>query len=125
MGLFDKFARVPQQAHETDADVRSIVENLNNILNTRRGYGSIVEDLGIRDFSEISSRDHIANAIIAEVEQNIERFEPRVRLVGITRVDDDNPLRLSFRIDCTLRETSRALSMVFDSVNSQFSLDPV
>lgn len=125
MGLFDKFARAPQQAHETDADVRSIVENLNNILNTRRGYGSIVEDLGIRDFSEISSRDHIANAIIAEVEQNIERFEPRVRLVGITRVDDDNPLRLSFRIDCTLRETSRALSMVFDSVNSQFSLDPV
>lgn len=123
MALFSKFTPTHRNAREPGADVQDIIDNLNNILNTRRGYGSILMDLGIRDLNEYCSRDHIANAIVEEVGQNIERFEPRVRLVGIFRIEDDNPFRLLFRIDCTLRETAQSLRMVFDSVNSQFALD--
>lgn len=123
MALFSKFTRAYRRTPEQGTDVQDIIDNLNNILNTRRGYGALIPDLGIRDLNEYSSRDQIATAIVEEVGQNIERFEPRVQLVGITRIEDDNPFRLSFRIDCTLKETAQSLRMVFDSVNSQFSLD--
>jgi type VI secretion system protein len=99
------------------------VQNLNNLLNTRKGFGSVLPDLGIRDMNEYCSRAHIAEAIVKEVKQNIECYEPRVLLNDIILMDDDNPLRLSFRIDCTLRHTSQSLRMVFDSMSSRFALD--
>lgn len=123
MGLFDKFVPASRRTAGLQTEVQDIVDNLNNVLNTRKGYGSILGDLGIRDLNEYCSRDHIAGAIIDEVRANIERFEPRVRLVGITPIEDGNPLRISFRIDCKLRDTAQSLRMVFDTLDSKFALD--
>lgn len=105
-----------------DPELNSIISNLNNILNTRKGYGSILRDFGIRDMNEFLSREHIALAVIEEVKTNIANYEPRVELVEITRADDNNPLRLSFHIKCMLRETSQSLHMVFDTLYSSVDL---
>ena len=61
-------------------------------------------------------------AVIQEVRENIERYEPRVRLVRIERMEDQNPLRLSFRIECRLRDTPQSLHMVFDSIYNSIHL---
>ncbi len=121
MALLRKFMNHSGSRNE-DPELNSIISNLNNILNTRKGYGSILKDFGIRDMNEFLSREHIALAVIEEVKTNIAHYEPRVELVEITKVDDNNPLRLSFQIKCLLRETSQSLHMVFDTVYSSVDL---
>jgi type VI secretion system protein len=122
MALFNKFM-TRRSRLEPDRELRDIVDNLNSILNTRKGYGSILKDLGIRDLNEFCSRQHIAEAIMEEVRRNIATYEPRVQLTSIVQVEDENPLHLSFRIECTLRESSQALHMVFDSLINSVQLD--
>lgn len=121
MALLKKFMR-RAESRADGWEMDSIVSNLNNILNTRKGYGSILSDFGIRDMNEFISREHIALAVIDEVRKSIEKYEPRVELVKITRIEDDNPLRLSFQIDCRLRDTSKSLHMVFDTVYNSINL---
>jgi type VI secretion system protein len=126
MALLKKFMRRAEQRgteqRGEDIELNSIISNLNNILNTRQGYGSVLSDFGIRDMNEFISREHIALAVIEEVKKNIEKYEPRVELVRITRVDDDNPLRLSFQIECRMRDTAQSLHMVFDTLYSSVNL---
>jgi type VI secretion system lysozyme-like protein len=121
MALLKKFSRKPELRAQ-EVDLNGIISNLNNILNTRKEYGSFLSDFGIRDMNEFISRDHIALAVMKEVEDNIRKFEPRVELIKITRIDDNNPLRLSFQIECRLRNTSQSIHMVFDSVYSSVNL---
>ena len=123
MALLRKFARRHELRAE-NPELDSIIANLNNILNTRKGYGSILRDFGIRDMNEYLSREHIALALIKEVEENIEKFEPRVQLVKITRTNDENPLRLSFQIECRLRDRPQSLEMVMDTLYNSVSLGP-
>lgn len=120
MAFMEKFGRARLQAE--NSELNSILSNLKNILNTRKGYGSILRDFGIRDMNEYISRDHIALVVIEEVKANIKKYEPRVELVSMTRVDDKNPLRLSFQIECRLQDTRQSLRMVLDTVNSAVSL---
>jgi type VI secretion system lysozyme-like protein len=121
MAFMEKFGRRSGLQAE-NSELNSILSNLKNILNTRKGYGSILRDFGIRDMNEYISRDHIALVVIEEVKANIKKYEPRVELVSMTRVDDKNPLRLSFQIECRLQETRQSLRMVLDTVNSAVTL---
>ena len=115
MALFRKFQRNTGRP-KIDPVLESIIENLNNILNSKRDYGSFLRDYGIRDLNEYSSRTAIAEAVISEVRESIERFEPRVELNEVTLVNEDNPLHLAFKIDCVVHRGARSLRLVFDTV---------
>jgi len=68
MAFFRKFDRTPGMK-SIDPYLASIVENLNNILNTKKDYGSFLTDLGIRDLNEYRSRDDIAIILMEEVKK--------------------------------------------------------
>jgi type VI secretion system lysozyme-like protein len=124
MALFSKFtySSSGSRARPDHEDLLSIVENLNNILNTKKDYGSFLADFGIRDMNEYTSRDDIVHAVMDEVKHNIEQFESRVRVIDIQIVDDENPLMLSFKVECIVQDSSKSLNMVFDSVFNSFSI---
>ena len=115
MALFRKFERNKGRT-KGDPVLESIIDNLNNILNTKRDYGSFLHDYGIRDLNEYSSRTAIAEAVIGEVRESIERFEPRVELNEVTLINEDNPLHLAFKIDCVVHKGAKSLRLVFDTV---------
>ena len=121
MALFNKFADSSAPGAK-DKDIQDIIENLNFVLNTKRGYGSFLTDFGIRDMNEYSSRDHLAVAIMDEVKYNIEQYEPRLQLVRITAENNDDPFRISFKIECRLKDTQKALLMDFNSVYNDFQI---
>lgn len=100
----------------------SIVENLNHMLNTKKGYGSFLKGYGIRDMNQHSSYDQLSAAIMEEVKYNIEHYEPRLLLEEITLLDDSNPFRISFKIRCRIKETEKSLVMEFDSVYKDFTV---
>jgi type VI secretion system lysozyme-like protein len=121
MSLFNKFTDY-STAGPKDRDIKDIIENLNYVLNTKKGYGSFLSDFGIRDMNEYSSRDHLAVAIMEEVKYNIEQYEPRLQLVKISTENNNDPFRISFKIECRLRDTQKALLMDFNSVYNDFHI---
>jgi type VI secretion system lysozyme-like protein len=121
MALLSKFGDSTSGGGK-NGDIQSIIENLNNVLNTKKGYGSFLDDFGIRDMNEYSSRDQLAFVIMEEVKYNIEHYEPRLQLIRISIEDTHDPFRLSFKIECRLRDTQKALFMEFNSVYNDFHI---
>lgn len=115
MSLFRKFSPNARGAPD-DRDMSAIVENLHNVLNTTRGYGSLLADFGISHMGGHMSRDNMAQAVMHDIKECIERYEPRVQLQEIIFEEDHNPLRLSFVIKCTVRATSTSLRLMFDTL---------
>jgi len=122
MVFFNKFL---PGSHATPIEpyLKSIVDNLNNILNTKRDYGSFLKNFGIRDLNEYSSREHISVAVMEEVKQNIELYEPRVALVDITMEDNDDPFVISLKIDCIVRDLSQTIQIAFDTFFNKFHVE--
>ena len=122
MTFFDKFGH-KSRTRAVDRYLASIVENLNNVLNTKKEFGSILGDMGIRDLNEFRSRDDILSAVMEEVRHNIEQYEPRVQLVDIVAQPTDSMFVLSFKIDCIVRQNAQSLRMVFDTFFSKFHVE--
>ncbi len=106
----------------TDVDLQKIVANLNRVLNTKRGYGSILTDFGISDLNGCTSRDILIVRIMEEVKRNIELYEPRLQLINIAVKDNNDTFRISFDINCILKDTRKALVMEFNSVYNNFNI---
>jgi len=119
MAFFTKFLP-DSHTKPTELYLKSIVENLNNILNTKRDYGSFLQNFGIRDLNEYSSREDISLAVIEEVKENIKLYEPRVKLVNITMEQNSDPFVISFRVDCVVRNLSQTIQLVFDTFFNKF-----
>ena len=122
MTFFDKFDH-KSRARAVDRYLANIVDNLNNLLNTKKEFGSILGDMGIRDLNEFRSREDILSAVMEEVRQNIEQYEPRVELVDIVAQPTDSMFVLSFKIDCIVRKNAQSLRMVFDTFFSKFHVE--
>lgn len=102
--------------YEDDDEVNSIIENINNILSTRRGYGFFLQDFGMSDYHHLNSGNDIAEIIIKDLKENIENFEPRVEVVGIVNIKDDKVSRMSFSVDCLIRDNRQPLKLFLDPV---------
>jgi type VI secretion system lysozyme-like protein len=121
MTLFSKFGD-RSSAPVKKKDIEDIIENLNDVLNTKKGYGSFLPDFGIRDMNEYSSRDQLAAVIMEEVKYNIEHYEPRLQLMKISIEENQDPFRISFKIECRVKDTQKALFMEFNSVYNDFHI---
>ena len=80
--------------------IRSVLRNLQRVLNTRRGSAETVPDLGIPDFTEIV---HTMPESVLQFGQAIRRtvrlFEPRLEHVRVRYVPyEEDPLSIHFEI---------------------------
>ena len=122
MAFFNKFME-KSKIDKKDQTLYSIVENLNNILNTKKGYGSFLPGFGIRDMNQYSSREHLAAVIMDEVKYGIENYEPRLQFINISLKNSNNIFNLSFKIECRIKNAAQALVMEFDSVFNSFNVN--
>jgi hypothetical protein len=94
MSFLNRF--LPEQPK--DDQLTSIVRNLEHLLNSRRGYGSLLCDFGLVDYlSEPDSRS-VALAVLREIRDDIENYEPRLRLIDLRTLGRDERLRLHILI---------------------------
>lgn len=122
MALFNKFLRNNDERQAPD-ELSGIIENMNHILNTKRDYGSYLKDFGIRDLNEFNDRDGIADIIIQEVIGCVERYEPTVKIINVTKETETDMFKLSFRIECVVKDSEQTLNMVFDTVFNSFFVE--
>ena len=121
MALLKRFSGNTDVQKE-DSNVLSIIDNLNNILNTRKGYGSLLQDFGILDINEYRSRSAVARKVMEEVKNNVEQYEPRLENVSIALSKTDNPAYLTFDIECTIRKSEQVFHLIFDSFVRKFQV---
>ncbi|GDX07321.1 type VI secretion system baseplate subunit TssE [Buttiauxella sp. A111] len=106
--LFERIreaAESPLRRKPKQALLRSVLNNLQNVLNTRSGSCHGSPELGITDLNDsvlVSGdfREGIKNAI----SNCVLRFEPRISDVNVTAVAEDGyaPLELRFHIVATM-----------------------
>ena len=121
MGLLRKLAG--GKSNPEDNEIKSIIDNLNNMFNTTRGYGFFLQNFGISDYKYLSTREDIAKAIISEISENIELFEPRIVLNQVVDIQDDKLFRLSFRIDFMVRNKPHSLKLFLDSIDNHYQIN--
>ncbi len=124
MALFDKFNYNKGAGGQADS-IRDIVENMNNILNTKKNYGSYLKDYGIRDLNEFNDRDGMIEIIMNEVVRCIERYEPRVEIVNVIKEEETDMFKLSFKMECVIKESKKTLNMVFDTVFNNIIVEDI
>ena len=108
---------------------RSVHRDLEALLNARRPWRSVTDAVpalrlspvgyGIPDFTAGAFNDRRQReALRAEVEETIRRFEPRLAQVQVQLADDGDLLRttLRLRIDALLRVDPAPEPIVFDTV---------
>ena len=118
MGLFKRII----DANHIAKPYEDIIDNLNNILNSKRDYSCYLRDYGVNDFSHLSSKEDIINAVMKEVEESIVKYEPRVKVITMEEMPDTGPFRMSFKMNCIVHNSNKSLKMVFDSLWNNFSI---
>ena len=123
MSFFEKFERGEPAGDAGSRRIASIIANLNNVLNTRQGFGSPLPEFGIRDLNEFTAREQIARTVMEEVERNIAAYEPGVTHIEIEMEESGSPFKISFRLRCRIDEHAHSLRMVFDTVVNTIRVD--
>ncbi|AYO06005.1 type VI secretion system baseplate subunit TssE [Vibrio parahaemolyticus] len=124
VGFFDRLdagiEATAFQGHVSVEDVlRSIKDNLVNVLNTRTGSAQSAPLLGLIDFNDASlDALDLAIRIKRSIHACIVQYEPRLSAVSVASYVDEHPLSLGFTIEAQLNSES-----LHDSVRFQLMLD--
>ncbi len=82
----------------------SVRGNLARLLNARHGFSEAMPDYGLPALTDLSlSADDYVCSVQDAIRVAIEKYEPRLRRVRVTRIAEEEARQtLSFRIDATL-----------------------
>lgn len=114
-----KPAQGPQTMHEdAGALMRSILRNMNRILNSRAGQFPAQPDYGIPSPSEIAhAYPDSVKVVQRRMRECIEKYEPRLKDVQVTQIEsDEQKLALRFQIAARLATTTEQRQVKFDTV---------
>ena len=108
----------PTAVEDTGELIRSIIRNLHRILNCRQGHAPAQMDYGIPDATAIvSSGPDAAGEMSRVLRECIAKYEPRLKDVKVTAVeDDDDPLSLRFQISAQLATTRERIPLSLDTL---------
>ncbi len=103
MAIFQKY---DVTAHEYQAGVADrVLQNLSNILNTKKGYGSVDPEFGIEDISHYTSKAMISQFIKNEIIRNLEAYYPQVEIIKISELPVESLSRIQLKLELRAQKT--------------------
>lgn len=102
--------------------IRSVIEHLQRMLNTRQGSVLIADDYGMPDFTNFSGNDLAATAEDMEriISRMIEKYEPRLQKVRVHfDPKQDDAYNLRFKLEADMIDPSnrdKAIPVVFETI---------
>jgi predicted component of type VI protein secretion system len=75
-----------------DDTMASVVRNLEYLLNSRSGFGSLLCPYGLADYLAEQGSPATGRTLLKEIEQNILVFEPRLRVFKLAIIGRDSSL---------------------------------
>lgn len=64
--------------------VELVALNLENVLNTRKGTGSVIREFGLGDYERAANTHDAVLILIEEIAEQCRRYEPRLRAPEVT-----------------------------------------
>jgi type VI secretion system protein len=108
----------PTMGENTQELTRSILRNLQKILNTRVGHAAAQMDLGTPAPCEMAllNRDGLMG-VVRSLKQCIEKYEPRLSGVDVTYVrGEDDILTLRFQVTAKVATSRNGATISFDTL---------
>jgi type VI secretion system protein len=105
-------------AENTHEITKSVLRNLQHILNSRLGDAPAQPDLGMPSPSEITQASPDAiNLVMRNLRSCIEKYEPRLSSIDIAHVEaGDEILTLRFQVTARLTVSRDGTTISFDTV---------
>jgi type VI secretion system protein len=105
-------------AENTTEITRSVLRNLQHILNSRLGDAPAQPDLGMPSPSEITQASPDAiNLVMRNLRACIEKYEPRLSGIDIAHIEaGDEVLTLRFQVTARLAVSKDGTTISFDTV---------
>ncbi len=119
MGLLSKFRKQKKQSNYKE----EILENLNDLLNTKMGFGSYPKDLGLDSYIYLGSDRKIVLQIIADIKTCLEKYEKRIHQLEVIHVPSENHFFVSFVIKCKIDSRPCSFHLSFHQKNKSYSLE--
>ncbi len=106
-------SRIASSGEPTD-EVRSIVEHLRVLLNTREGEAPCVPRYGVVDFSDVvHAIPGTIPTLLKSIKATIAEHEPRLRNVNVRHLAEDGALVLRFEISAQLADARTPRTLRF------------
>jgi predicted component of type VI protein secretion system len=116
MSLLNKFRSIVAKKALTE----EIIENICDLLNTKKGYGTFQKDLGIDSYIHPGTDNVLHKKIIEEIEQCITKYENRIQIEEILPLPNPSPFFYSFVIKCKIQRVSHDLRIAFHTQHRSF-----
>ncbi len=120
MFLRRKFPQSKQA--QSQSEMADVLNNLNVLLNARRGAGSFDECFGL-DTTAYRSHAEAAEILQRQVRENIEEYEPRLNVLSIEEEynDEGKPF---IEVLCELRSSGEVLKIKSSTDRGKFETMP-
>lgn len=102
-------------------ELQDIERNLGFLLSSKRACGYFLENFGLGEMTFRTPEEAVVR-LSAEIEENIRLYEPRVELIKIGEVyDDDGRVKLVVRL--RVRTRDEALRLIIDPKDGKFEFE--
>ena len=118
------FLRTQFLGEARGSELDDVVENLRNVLATRRGTGYFLPTYGMSEFG-FRTPEEMVVTLTAEIRENVRLFEPRVELVDVDEDWDDDGKRTKLVVRMRLRDRTERLAIVVDLRKRAFDVVPI
>lgn len=120
MGLLRGFGR-PAALTEEAISLR-VLQDLENVLNSKLDYASLMPGFGVKDVSEYNNKDDLIKLIIEEIQRNVNLWLPSIEVVSIISIPEGDLSRIHAQIDYRLRDTGNVLHIYTDLGTRQWQV---
>lgn len=101
------------------SEVEDVIENLGNVLRTKRGAGYFLRNFGLSD-TGYRTPEEMITGLSAEIAENVRLYEPRVELVDVDDEYDDDGNRARLVIQLRLRSKGELIGLFVDLKKNTF-----
>lgn len=120
MAFLSRFVDDP--GRRTD-ELSGVIRDLQFLLNSRDGYGSMVSSYGLGAFEERQGSQDRATLLAEEVRAEVATHDPRLTDVEVKLLGKDPQLWVRMELHVTLRGRRVPLLVRFDTVHGQVVIE--
>ncbi len=118
MGLLNKFRKQDQKTLDEE-----ILENITDLLNTKKTFGGYEEDLGLDSYFYASSSGQVIKHLMRDIKECLDKYEKRIQITDIQSIPSPNRFFLSFMIKCKIKSSAVSLHLSFHHQKNLFNVE--
>jgi type VI secretion system protein len=111
------------QRQGAPGELEQVRQNLENVLNTKEGYGYFLQGFGLGRYTEKFGTQELMKTLTDEMLHSVQYHEPRLQDTELVLRGQDSGLWLHFVLTGTLAGAPCTLRMLFHTVSGQVRVE--